>query len=164
MITRIGNGAIRRVLLSSSRVVRPTISFQQTDTFAKPMCMISPKRRSIFPLQQHQQPRSFAFTTASSPLYKQEELDEYLNSLSPARKKFMTILNEYKVSKNMHSINEYKVSKNMHSIYEHYANDDDDYTWSATYMQFDCRLAHKITNILPSFCRIYLQIYSYTFR
>ena len=120
MITRIGNGAIRRVLLSSSRVVRPTISFQQTDTFAKPMCMISPKRRSIFPLQQHQQQRSFAFTTASSPLYKQEELDEYLNSLSPARKKFMTILNEY------------KVSKNMHSIYEHYANDDD-YTWSATY-------------------------------
>ena len=115
MITRIGNDAIRRVLLSSSRVVRPTISFQQIDTFAKPMCMISPKRRSIFPLQQHQQPRSFAFTTSSSPLYKQEELDEYLNSLSPARKKFMTILNEY------------KVSKNMHSIYEHYANDDDDY-------------------------------------
>ena len=101
MITRIGNDAIRRVLLSSSRVVRPTVSFQQTDTFAKPMCMISPMI-SIFPLKQHQQPRSFAFTTASSPLYKQEELDEYLNSLSPARKKFMTILNEYKVSKNMH--------------------------------------------------------------
>ena len=91
MMTSIGNDAIRRVLLSSSRVVRPTTSFQQADTFNKPMCMISPKRRSIFPL-------SFTFTTASSPLYKQEELDEYLNSLSPARKKFMTILNEYKVS------------------------------------------------------------------
>ena len=148
MITRIGNDAVRRVLLSSSRVVRPTVSFQQTDTFAKPMCMISPKRRSIFPLQRHQQPRSFAFTTSSSPLYKQEDLDEYLNSLSPARKKFMTILNEYKVSKNMHF--------RCMSIY---ANDGDDYILGQLHMH---SIVDSHTRLLT--CQIYLQIYSYTFR